>query len=84
MDGVIPRPVRKAVDWVLGLSLIAAGVVLGFVPVLQGWVLVLAGLAVLSSHSRLAHALFERAKGIGRVVKDRLRKSGRHGSDPRA
>jgi len=84
MARVIPRPVRKAVDWVLGLSLIAAGVVLGFVPVLQGWVLVLAGLAVLSSHSRLAHRLYERAKGIGRVVRNRFRAPGRRGSDPPA
>jgi hypothetical protein len=82
MARMMPPAVRKVVDWVLGLGLIAAGVVLGFVPVLQGWVLVLAGLAVLSSHSRLARALHERAKKIGREVRDRFRAGRPRGPDP--
>jgi len=65
-------------DWITGLSLIAIGVVGGFVPILQGWVFVLAGLAVLSNHSRLAHRWFERVKRMGREAKARYReKSGR-------
>lgn len=66
------RRVRKIVDWILGLTLIAAGVVGGFVPILQGWVLVLAGLAILSSHSRLAHAAYERLKSFGRGVRETI------------
>lgn len=63
---------RKAVDWVLGLTLIGVGIVGGFIPVLQGWIFVLAGLAVLSSHSTLAHRVHERVKTWGRRVKDKI------------
>jgi uncharacterized membrane protein YbaN (DUF454 family) len=67
--------VRKVVDWVLGLTLIGIGVLGGFVPVLQGWVFIVAGLAVLSSHSRWAKAIYGRIKRVGRSVKDRVVKS---------
>jgi hypothetical protein len=69
---MIPAKVRRVVDWVLGLSFIGAGVVMGFIPILQGWVLVLAGLAILSSHSRLAHVLLERLKKAGRSIRDHI------------
>jgi hypothetical protein len=65
--------VRKIVDWTLGLSLIGIGIVGGFVPVFQGWVAILAGLAILSSHSRWARALYERVKGAGRKLRDKVR-----------
>ncbi len=68
-----PSPVRKIVDWILGLSLIAVGVVAGFIPVLQGWPFILAGLAVLSSHSRLARSLLDRARHVGRRIRDGLK-----------
>ncbi len=64
---------RVVFDWVAGLVLIAIGVIGGFVPILQGWVFVLAGLAVLSKHSRLARRWFERIRQMGRVVKKRFR-----------
>lgn len=64
---------RVVFDWVAGLALIAIGVIGGFVPILQGWVFVLAGLAVLSKHSRLARRLFARVRQMGRVAKDRFR-----------
>ena len=70
---MIPRW-RKVLDWVLGTTLIAIGVVMGFIPVLQGWVFVLAGLAVLSSHSAFARRLYEQAKAAGRRVKERVTK----------
>lgn len=63
---------RKAVDWTVGITLIAFGAAMGFVPVVQGWVFVVAGLAVLSSHSPLARRLYERLKGLGRKVRDRV------------
>lgn len=63
---------RKIFDWTIGLTLILCGVLSGFVPFLPGWVLILAGLAVLSSHSKLAHALNERFKAVGRRVRDRI------------
>ena len=44
--------VRVTVDWIVGCALLLIGL-LGFVlPILQGWIFVLAGLAVLGSHSR--------------------------------
>jgi uncharacterized membrane protein YbaN (DUF454 family) len=61
------------VDWVIGLTLIAIGVVGGLVPVFQGWVFVLAGLAVLSSHSRWARAILQRVKGVGRKLRTKIR-----------
>ena len=64
---------RKIVDWTLGLSLIAIGIIGGFIPVFQGWVAILAGLAILSSHSRWARALYDRVKGAGRKIRDKVR-----------
>lgn len=72
---MIPRPpsqVRRIVEWVLGLTLIAIGVIGAFVPILQGWVFVLAGLALLSRHSRWARAILERLKTWGRTVRGRV------------
>jgi len=71
---VIPSPARKIADWVVGLALLAVGIVAGFIPVLQGWPFILAGLAILSSHSRLARALLERLKRAGCSLRDRIRK----------
>jgi uncharacterized membrane protein YbaN (DUF454 family) len=64
--------VRKTVDWVIGLTLIAVGIVGGFVPILQGWVFVIAGLAVLSSHNPIAKRLYEKLKGSVRRVRDKV------------
>ena len=73
MSATGPRPVRRIVDWVLGLTLIGVGIVGGFVPILQGWVFILAGLAVLSSHSRWARAILDRLKGYGRKLRTKVR-----------
>jgi len=44
--------VRVTLDWIIGCTLLLIGF-LGFIlPILQGWIFVLAGLAVLGSHSR--------------------------------
>ncbi len=67
-----PSPARKIADWIIGLSLIALGVVAGFIPVIQGWPFIIAGLAILSSHSRLARAVLERGRRIGRRIRDRI------------
>ncbi len=67
-----PSPARKIVDWIVGLALIALGVVAGFIPVIQGWPFILAGLAILSSHSRVARALLDRVKRLGREIRRRI------------
>lgn len=64
---------RVIFDWVAGLVLIAIGAIGGFVPVFQGWVFGLAGLAILSKHSRLARRWFNRVRQLGRVAKERFR-----------
>lgn len=64
--------IRKAVDWIVGLALIAIGVVFGFLPVLQGWIFVLAGLAVLSSHSRWARTIHDRIKTLAKEAQARI------------
>jgi uncharacterized membrane protein YbaN (DUF454 family) len=67
-----PSTGRRIFDWILGLTLIGMGIVGGFVPVLQGWVLILAGLAVLSSHSRWARAILDRVRGYGRKLRNKV------------
>jgi len=68
-----PGRVRTIVEWVVGLTFIGIGVLGAFVPVLQGWVFVLAGLAILSRHSRWAHWILERLKVWGRAVRTKVR-----------
>lgn len=65
---------RKALDWTIGLILVAIGIVGFFVPILQGWIFVLAGLGVLSSHSRIAQKILERIKSAGRSIRDKVRR----------
>ena len=63
---------RVIFDWILGITLLAIGVV-GFVlPFLQGWIFVLAGLAVLSTHSRHARIALEWIKSKARRVRERM------------
>ena len=53
---------RKAFDWAVGLALILGGVAGLVLPGLQGILMILAGLAVLSSHSVLARRVNDRLK----------------------
>ena len=66
------RRVRVVLDWILGLTLLAIGVAGLVLPILQGWVFILAGLAVLSSHSVRARTALEWLKAKGRAVKTRV------------
>jgi len=65
---------RKLFDWIAGLSLIALGIVGLFLPVLQGVLFILAGLAILSSHSPLALRILDALKARLRRVRDRVMK----------
>ena len=61
--------IRKLLDWGVGVVLILVGV-LGFVvPLLPGWIFVVAGLAVLSSHSPWARAILGRFHQVGRWIR---------------
>lgn len=66
------RKVRVVFDWVLGLTLLSVGVAGLVLPILQGWVFILAGLAVLSSHSVWARTALDWLKAKGRAVKTRM------------
>ena len=63
---------RVIVDWIVGVTLLSIGVAGLVLPVLQGWVFILAGLAVLSSHSVWARTILDWLKRKGRAVKDRV------------
>jgi uncharacterized membrane protein YbaN (DUF454 family) len=63
---------RKIFDWTAGLSLIALGIVGLVLPGLQGILLIIAGLAVLSSHSPRARRLHEKLKAWARRARDKV------------
>lgn len=65
---------RTIFDWTVGVLLIAIGIVGLFVPVLQGVLTIMAGLAILSSHSALARRLNDKIKSAVRGTRDRLLK----------
>jgi uncharacterized membrane protein YbaN (DUF454 family) len=67
---------RKVVDWTFGLALVALGIVGLVLPGLQGILLILGGLAVLSSHSPLARRILERMKKTAQTAKDRFVRRG--------
>lgn len=67
---------RKIFDWIAGVSLILLGIVGLVVPVLQGVLFILGGLAILSSHSAHARRAQEAIKSLGRRVRDRVSRRG--------
>ena len=63
---------RKVFDWIAGLALLllgAAGLVL---PALPGVFLIIAGLAILSSHSTLARRALDALRARARRIHDRV------------
>jgi uncharacterized membrane protein YbaN (DUF454 family) len=63
---------RKVFDWIAGLALLLLGVAGLVLPALPGILLILAGLAILSSHSSLARRAQDALKARARQVKDRI------------
>jgi uncharacterized protein YqgC (DUF456 family) len=61
-----PTAARKVFDWIAGVGLILLGTAGLVLPVLPGVLLIIAGIAILSSHSTIARrihsAMVERAK----------------------
>ena len=70
-----PTTARKIFDWIAGVTLIVVGVAGLVLPVLPGVLFVIAGIAILSSHSALARrihaAMASRAKRLRDRVLDR-------------
>jgi len=65
---------RKLFDWIAGLTLLLLGIAGLVLPGLQGILLILAGLAILSSHSPLARRLLAALKERARRLRDRIAK----------
>ena len=65
---------RKVFDWIAGISLLVLGVVGLVLPGLQGILLILGGLAILSSHSVFARRILEALKARLQRVRDRILK----------
>jgi uncharacterized membrane protein YbaN (DUF454 family) len=76
---------RKIFDWSLGIVLIAIGIVGLVLPGIQGILMIVAGLAVLSRHSPLARRINERLKELARRARDRVvrRDESGDGGDPK-
>jgi len=63
---------RKVFDWIAGVSLLLLGVAGLVLPALPGILLILAGLAILSSHSRLARRAQDALRARARRMHDRI------------
>jgi drug/metabolite transporter (DMT)-like permease len=63
---------RKTFDWIAGVTLLLLGVAGLVLPGLQGLLLILGGLAILSSDSPLARRLQDALKSRLRRVRDRV------------
>lgn len=65
---------RRISEWIAGISLLLLGVAGLVLPGLPGILLILAGLAILSSHSQLARRAQDALKSRARRVRDRLKR----------
>lgn len=63
---------RKLFDWIAGLGLILLGIAGLVLPVLPGVLLIVAGIAILSSHSVLARRLHTALMSRAKQVRDRV------------
>lgn len=61
-ETVLQRQVKRIVRLTVGSILLVIGFIGGFIPILQGWVFVLAGLTVMAPESKTASRFLERVK----------------------
>jgi uncharacterized protein len=64
---------KRAARITAGFFLLLVGVIFGFLPVLQGWPFVLAGLAILSVDFVWAHKLKTKIRDTAGKVVDKVR-----------
>jgi uncharacterized membrane protein YbaN (DUF454 family) len=67
----VRRRLRLALDWTVGIALILIGVLGLVLPVLPGVVFIVAGVAILSSHSRYARALHLQVLALVQKIRKR-------------
>jgi len=65
---------RRVSEWIGGIALLLLGIAGLVLPGLPGIILILAGLAVLSSHSELARRAQDALKSRARKMRDRLKR----------
>ncbi len=65
---------RRVSEWIGGIALLLLGIAGLVLPGLPGIILILAGLAVLSSHSALARRAQDALKSRARRMRDRLKR----------
>jgi uncharacterized protein YqgC (DUF456 family) len=65
---------RKVFDWIAGVGLILLGIAGLVLPVLPGVLLIIAGIAILSSHSPLARRIHEALMKRAKSMRDRVLK----------
>ena len=71
---------RIVAEWITGILLVILGIIGILLPVMQGLIFLIPGLAVLSRHSKVAMRLRRKLEGVGRGIKDRVRRR-RHRTD---
>lgn len=69
-----PSRLRIVLEWITGILLVVLGIIGILLPVMQGLIFLIPGLAVLSRHSELARRLRNKLEGMGRGIKDRVRR----------
>lgn len=65
---------RRVFDWIAGIALILLGIAGLVLPVLPGVLLIIAGIAILSSHNALARRLHVALVSRAKQMRDRVMK----------
>ena len=63
---------RKVFDWIAGVGLVLLGIAGLVLPILPGVLLIIAGIAILSSHSALARRIHEALVSRAKRMRDRV------------
>lgn len=63
---------RRIFDWIAGIALILLGIAGLVLPVLPGVLLIIAGIAILSSHSTLAHRIHTTLVSRAKRMRNRM------------
>ncbi len=77
----IGRNARRVAVTIVGVLLLILGVIGAVLPVLQGWVFFLLGLAVLATEYVWAERLLKKARAKAAQAKDAIRRRGSRGED---
>ncbi len=71
----MPQNVKRILRIIAGFVLLVLGVICGFIPVLQGWIFILAGLALLSADFAWARLLRRKIRHGAQRAAAKLRRT---------